>query len=159
MSNQNSRESVWDYPRPPAVVPDDREVVVVLGGQEIIRTRSAVRVLETSHPPTFYVPTADIANGTLSPIAQTTICEFKGAASYWDVVAGGVRSPAAAWGYERPEQGYEPLAGMVAFYPGRMDSCTVGGEVVTAQEGGFYGGWITPEIDGPFKGAPGTMGW
>ena len=159
MASHRASESVWDYPRPPSVVPDDREVVVILGDQEIVRTTSAVRVLETSHPPTFYVPVTEIADGILSPTSRTTICEFKGAASYWDVVAGGVRSPASAWGYERPRPGYESLTGMVAFYPGHMDSCTVGGETVAAQAGDFYGGWITPEIEGPFKGAPGTMGW
>ena len=152
-------ESVWSYPRPPIVVSDDREVVIEHGGVVIVRTTEAVRVLETSHPPTFYVPADAVAGGVLIRSRVRTHCEFKGTASYWDLVAGTTRSPNAAWGYAEPMPGYEALRGMVAFYPGRVDSCTVGGEWVRAQEGGFYGGWITSEIEGPFKGAPGTSGW
>jgi uncharacterized protein (DUF427 family) len=152
-------ESVWEYPRPPIVVPDDREVVVEHGGVVIVRTTEAVRVLETSHPPTFYVPADAVAGAVLIPSRVRTHCEFKGVASYWDLTVGTTRSPNAAWGYAEPRAGYEALGGMVAFYPDRVESCTVGGESVRAQDGGFYGGWITSEIEGPFKGAPGTSGW
>ncbi len=128
-------------------------------GVVIVRTKRAVRVLETSHPPTFYVPADAVASTVLVPSRFRSRCEFKGEASYWDLIVGGATSPNAAWGYATPMAGYEALRGMVAFYPGRVDSCTVGGESVSAQEGDFYGGWITPEIEGPFKGAPGTWGW
>ena len=157
--DERPTESVWDYPRPPIVVSDDREVVIEHGGVVIVRTTEAVRVLETSHPPTFYVPADAVSGADLIRSRFRTHCEFKGTASYWDLVAGTTRSPNAAWGYAEPMAGYEALRGMVAFYPGRVDSCTVGGERVRAQEGGFYGGWITSEIEGPFKGAPGTSGW
>ncbi len=153
------RESVWSYPRPPAVEGDDREVVITHGDIEIVRSTSTVRVLETSHPPTFYIPIADVAAGVLQPTSHQTFCEFKGVASYWDVHAGSVVVPRAAWGYQRPSAGYASLVDRVAFYPGRFDLVTVGGERVLAQEGDFYGGWITSEIDGPFKGGPGTLGW
>lgn len=152
-------ESVWDYPRPPIVVPDDREVVVEHAGVEIARSARPVRVLETSHPPTFYLPLADVADGVLRPSDRRTVCEFKGRAAYWDLVVGDEVRPDVAWWYPEPEPGYESLRGMVAFYPGRVDRCTVGGIDVMAQPGDFYGGWITPEIEGPFKGGPGTAGW
>ena len=153
------KESVWDYPRPPIVVTDDREVVIEHGGVVIVRSSGAVRVLETSHPPTFYVPADEVASAVLIPSMLRTHCEFKGTATYWDLAVGTTRSPNAAWGYAEPMAGYEALRDKVAFYPGRVDSCTVGGERVRAQEGGFYGGWITSEIAGPFKGAPGTSAW
>ncbi|MDJ0790907.1 MAG: DUF427 domain-containing protein [Acidimicrobiia bacterium] len=152
-------ESVWDYPRPPKLDRDNRLVTVEFGGRTIARTSRALRVLETSHPPTFYVPIADIDRDVLSPTNRSTVCEFKGLASYWDVVVGETIAENAAWGYAAPRTGYEALTDHVAFYPGRMDRCTVGGEVVKAQPGDFYGGWITTEIEGPFKGGPGTLGW
>jgi uncharacterized protein (DUF427 family) len=152
-------ESVWSYPRPPIVVSDHREVVVVHRGVTVASTTRAVRVLETSHPPTFYVPMADVAASVLRPNRETSFCEFKGRASYWDVVIGDSTSPSAAWSYPQPHPGYEDLADRVAFYPGRLDVCTVGGEVAVPQDGGFYGGWITPEVVGPFKGSAGTAGW
>ena len=153
------QESVWDYPRPPRVEPIGDEVVVVLGGEVVARTRSALRVLETSHPPAFYLPYASFVDGSLVPVGGTTYCEFKGSASYFDVVAGGRRAARAGWTYRQPSPGFEALVDHVALMPGAMDECTVGGEVVVAQAGGFYGGWITSRVVGPFKGGPGTTGW
>jgi uncharacterized protein (DUF427 family) len=152
-------ESVWDYPRPPAVVEDRRRVEVVLGGMVVASTDMSWRVLETSHPPTFYLPQASFVEGSLRPASGSSFCEWKGRASYWDVVAADVVAERAAWSYPAPVPGYEVLAGHVSLYPGRMDECRVGGVVVEPQAGDFYGGWITPEIVGPFKGGPGTMGW
>jgi uncharacterized protein (DUF427 family) len=148
-------ESVWDYPRPPAVVPCTRRVRVMLGGAVIADSARALRVLETSHPPGIYVPSADVRAGILSASPRTTACEFKGRAAYYDV---GDRR-AAAWTYPDPDPRYAALRDHVAFYPGRMDACFLDDEPVRAQAGDFYGGWITADIGGPFKGAPGTAGW
>ncbi len=148
-------ESVWDYPRPPAVVPCTRRVRVMLGGAVIADSARALRVLETSHPPGIYVPSADVRAGILSASPRTTVCEFKGRAAYYDV---GDRR-AAAWTYPDPDPRYAALRDHVAFYPGRMDACFLDDEPVRAQAGDFYGGWITADIGGPFKGAPGTAGW
>jgi uncharacterized protein (DUF427 family) len=136
-----------------------KRVVVRLGGAVIADTTDAVRVLETSHPPVFYLPAAAFAEGVLRPAAGTTVCEFKGEASYVDVVGGEAVAPSAGWFYASPRPGFEALRDRVALYPGRMERCEVDGEVVRAQDGDFYGGWITSEIVGPFKGAPGTWGW
>lgn len=153
------QESVWDYPRPPRVEAVDARVTVTLGGQRIVDTVSAVRVLETSHPPVYYVPRADVADGALTPASGRSFCEFKGEAGYLAVRGGDRAVERAAWFYLRPSPGYEQLVGTVAIYPAAMDECTVDGEVVVAQEGDFYGGWITSRVVGPFKGAPGTLGW
>ncbi|MFJ4297636.1 DUF427 domain-containing protein [Curtobacterium sp. NPDC089689] len=153
------QESVWDYPRPPAVEPVAKRVVVRLGGVVVADTTNAVRVLETSHPPVYYLPVADLADDALVPAEGSSMCEFKGRARYFDVRGGGVAAPRAAWNYPTPEPGYEQLRDRVAIYPSAMDSCEVGGEVVQAQEGDFYGGWITSEVVGPFKGGAGTFGW
>jgi uncharacterized protein (DUF427 family) len=152
-------ESVWDYPRPPRVEPSDRLVTVVLGGVEVCRTSRAWRVLETSHPPGWYLPREDWLPGALEPADGSSYCEFKGVASYLDVVGGGARAPRAAWTYPSPTSAYAVLADAVAVYPAAMDACVVDGERVRPQEGGFYGGWITDDVVGPFKGAPGTLGW
>ena len=152
-------ESVWDYPRPPIVEPDGRLVEVVFDGRLIASTTDAVRVLETSHPPVYYIPLADIASGALRAADGSTFCEFKGVAAYYDVVGENDVAPRAAWHYPQPSAGFEQLTDHVAFYPSRMDQCRVGGEVVRAKAGDFYGGWITSEITGPFKGGPGTTGW
>ncbi|MCC2315589.1 DUF427 domain-containing protein [Cellulomonas xiejunii] len=158
------QESVWDYPRPPAVVPSDEHVRVVLGATVVADTRRAVRVLETSHPPTYYLPLADVAEGALVPAeGPTTFCEFKGRAVYYDVVGTDdmgrrVVRPRAAWGYPHPAPGYEALADHVALYPDGL-TCTVDGERVQPQEGDFYGGWRTSRVVGPFKGGSGTRGW
>ncbi|MEO7348396.1 MAG: DUF427 domain-containing protein [Terrimesophilobacter sp.] len=153
------QESVWDYPRPPRVEAMPERIVVKLGGQVIVDTTEAVRVLETSHPPVYYVPMDAFAEGVLAPVEGTTFCEFKGQASYFDLVTGGVVASRAAWTYPEPSRGFEALATRIALYPGRMDSCEVDGERVTSQAGDFYGGWITSKIVGPFKGGPGTLGW
>jgi uncharacterized protein (DUF427 family) len=151
-------ESVWDYPRPPRLEHSPARVTVEHAGRLIVDSDQCLRVLETSHPPVYYVPRAQIAD-VLEAAPGQSFCEFKGLASYWDLVVGDVRVPRAGWSYEAPNDRYADLTGAVAFYPGLVDRCTVGGEVVRAQEGDFYGGWITPDITGPFKGGPGTRGW
>ena len=153
------QESVWDYPRPPRVEPVTGTVTITLGGERIVSTSRALRVLETSHPPVYYLPIDDFGPGALTPGQGSSFCEFKGAARYLDVHGGGVSRPAAAWNYPHPEPGYEELADRVAVYAQQMDECTVAGEVVTPQPGRFYGGWVTSQVVGPFKGVPGSMGW
>ncbi|MDQ1663518.1 MAG: hypothetical protein QOJ68_3498 [Blastococcus sp.] len=130
-----------------------------MDGRVIADTCRAVRVCETSHPPVFYVPRQDIADGVLERAGGSSWCEWKGAATYWDVVVGGRRIAGAGWSYENPSPGYEHLLGAVAFYPGKVDRAGVDGEQVRRQPGDFYGGWITDEVAGPFKGSPGTLGW
>jgi uncharacterized protein (DUF427 family) len=152
-------ESVWDYPRPPRLERVAARVTVEHAGQTVADSVRGWRVLETSHPPVYYVPREDITDGVLQRGAGQSLCEFKGLATYWDVVIGDVRVPRAGWSYEEPVPAYADLAGAVAFYPGRVDACRVAGELVRAQEGDFYGGWITAGITGPFKGGPGTRGW
>ncbi len=152
-------ESVWDYPRPPRVEPCTRRVRVVLGGQTIVDSRAALRVLETSHPQGIYVPPAGAAAGALELVSRRTVCEFKGTAVYFDVAGGEHDARAAAWAYPEPRQGFEALRDHVSFYPGRMDRCLLDDEPVAAQAGDFYGGWITAALQGPFKGGPGTTGW
>jgi uncharacterized protein (DUF427 family) len=152
------QESVWDYPRPPAVDPVRDRVTVEFGGSTVIDTTDAVRVLETSHPPVYYLPRSAV-RAELLPAPGASWCEFKGAARYLDLRVGDRTAPAAVWTYPDPSPGYEVLRDRIAVYPGRMDRCTVDGETVVAQEGDFYGGWITSKVVGPFKGAPGTLGW
>jgi uncharacterized protein (DUF427 family) len=153
-------ESVWDYPRPPRLERCTRRVRIDLGGLLIADSKQALRVLETSHPPVIYVPPGDIAAGTLRPSAQPrSFCEWKGIADYFDVVAGGSVARAAAWTYREPVPAFADLRDHVAFYPGRMDACRLDDELVRAQPGDFYGGWITDDIQGPFKGAAGTLRW
>ena len=154
-------ESVWDYPRPPRLERSEKLVRVVLGGAVIAESARAHRVLETSHPPVFYIPLEDIAPGALSaPAGPQSFCEFKGRASYHDATGGdGTVVRRAGWSYADPSPGFEAIRGAVAFYPALMDECTVDGERVQAQEGDFYGGWITGDVVGPFKGGAGTRGW
>ncbi len=152
-------ESVWDYPRPPRVEPTPRRIQVVFRGVIIADTRDALRVLETSHPPAYYLPRDHVRMQFLQATPHTTWCEFKGEAEYYDVVLSEWRSARAAWSYRVPSPGYEALAGRVAFYPSRVDRCLVDGEEARAQPGDFYGGWITRDVQGPFKGGPGTQGW
>ncbi len=153
------QESVWDYPRPPRVEPTAKRVRVIFNGEVIAETTSAYRVLETSHPPVYYIPQADIRMAYLSPTSRRTICEFKGAASYWTLTVGDRTAENVAWSYANPQKGFEVITDHLAFYPGRMEACFVDEEQVQAQEGDFYGGWITSDIVGPFKGAAGTWGW
>ena len=152
-------ESVWDYPRPPRVEQATRRVRVVHAGVVVADTDRAWRVLETSHPPVYYVDRAEIRPDSLVAVPDRSFCEFKGYAGYFDLVIGDARSSHAAWSYEHPSPGFEVLAGAVAFYPGRVAECWVGDERVRPQEGDFYGVWITDDIAGPFKGTPGTAGW
>ncbi|WP_409330160.1 DUF427 domain-containing protein [Trujillonella humicola] len=153
------QESVWDYPRPPSAEVTGRLVEVELGGRVVARTTRAVRVCETSHPPVYYVPREDVEPGVLQPGEGASWCEWKGVASYWDAVVDGRGVRSVGWSYERPTAGYEHLRGAVAFYPSRVDAARVDGVEVRAQAGDFYGGWITPDVVGPFKGEPGTRGW
>lgn len=153
------QESVWDYPRPPRVERGDEHVVVRFGGQVVAETHDAVRVLETSHPPVYYLPRTAFAEGVVAEASGSSVCEFKGTAGYLDLQVGDVVARRAAYYYPDPWSGYEELGGRVAVYPGAMDSCEIDGERVLPQEGGFYGGWITARVVGPFKGAPGTLGW
>jgi uncharacterized protein (DUF427 family) len=150
---------VWDYPRPPRIERVPVRATIRLGGQLIVDTRDVVRVLETSHPPVYYLPIADFAAGALADADGSSFCEFKGAARYLDVRGGGEVRSACAWNYPHPSPGYELLQDRVAVYAQLMDECTVDGEVVTPQPGDFYGGWITSAVVGPFKGAPGSLGW
>jgi uncharacterized protein (DUF427 family) len=136
-----------------------RRVVVEFGGRVVADTVRAVRVCEASHPPVYYVPLEDVAEGVLEPAQGGSCCEWKGAATYWDVVLDGRRVPQAGWSYEDPTPGFEHLRGAVAFYPGKVDRALVDGEQAQPQPGGFYGGWITAEVAGPFKGGAGSLGW
>jgi uncharacterized protein (DUF427 family) len=153
------QESVWDYPRPPRVEAESRPARVELAGRTVARSDRAVRVLETSSPPTIYFPPQDVSTDLLQPVEGTTVCEWKGQASYFDVVVGAVRARRAAWSYPSPNADYAGLAGWISFYPGRVDACFLGDERVRLQAGMYYGGWVTDEIVGPFKGDPGTEGW
>jgi uncharacterized protein (DUF427 family) len=134
-------------------------VEIRLGGDVVARTTAALRVLETSHPPTYYLPRAAFVEGVLRPAPGSSYCEWKGVAAYYDVVTPTRTAARAAWTYPEPSPGFETLVDHVAVMPGAMDACTVDGEIVVPQEGGFYGGWITSRVVGPFKGSPGTRGW
>ena len=155
----DTAESVWDYPRPPRVEASSRRVRVIVDGTVVGDSRQALRVLETSHPPAWYIPREDVRMDLLRATSRQTTCEFKGQAHYFSIGAGGRERRDAAWSYERPLPGYEAIAGHVAFYPGRVDEAWVDDDRVMPQAGDFYGGWITPDVTGPFKGGPGTRGW
>lgn len=153
-------ESVWDYPRPPAVEACEQPVRVTLAGETLADSVRALRVLETSHPPTIYVPARDVAMRWLRESERRpTLCEYKGRAHYLDAVIGDRVVSAVAWGYRNPSFGYELLRDHLAFYADRVDAAWLGDEQVNAQESGFYGGWVTSAVTGPFKGPPGTLGW
>jgi len=153
------QESVWDYPRPPRLEKTGKLIRVVFGGIVIAETRDAYRILETSHPPNYYLPTEDILMQYIRRTSMKTMCEFKGAANYWSLQVDDHISENAAWSYADPNPGYEAIRHHIAFYASRVDECFVDDERVTPQPGDFYGGWITADIVGPFKGAPGTWGW
>jgi uncharacterized protein (DUF427 family) len=153
------QESVWDYPRPPRLEEFSKAIKVVTCGEAIAETNRAKRVLETSHPPVYYIPPEDIRLEVLVATHKQSFCEWKGSAYYFDVVIGEQRIQEAAWAYPSPTGNFEPIRDYLAFYPHLMDACFVDGERVRAQAGGFYGGWVTSDIVGPFKGEPGTMGW
>jgi uncharacterized protein (DUF427 family) len=150
--------SVWDFPRPPSLVADPREVVLRWGAVEVARTRRALCVLETAHPPSFYLPWDDVARHLLQPAPGGSFCEWKGPARYWSLVDGGRQLANIAWSYPQPLAGAEALADRVAFYLHGLQG-TIDGAPLRPQPGGFYGGWITPELVRPFKGEPGSTGW
>lgn len=150
---------MWDFPRPPALERSDEHVVVRVGGEVVAETRRPWLVLETSHPPVYYVPREDVRLDHLERVHHRTFCEYKGVASYADVVVGEHRSSLACWWYEDPTPRFAELVGAVAFYPQRVDACEVDGERVRSVEGDFYGGWITSKVAGPFKGGPSTLWW
>ena len=153
------QESVWDYPRPPRLEPARRRIQIVFNGETIVDTDQAWRVLETSHPPVYYVPPEAIRPGVLQPGDGRSFCEWKGEARYYTVQVGERRAVNAAWTYPQPIPAVAAIKDYVAFYAGPMDRCLVDGEVVRPQPGGFYGGWITDDVVGPFKGEPDTRGW
>jgi uncharacterized protein (DUF427 family) len=156
---KEGQESVWDYPRPPRVEPTSKRIRVIFNGVTIADTTRALRVLETSHPPSYYIPQHDIKMEHFTAIPRKTFCEFKGTASYWTIKVNNQEAVSAAWSYANPSKGYEAIKDHLAFYPGKMDACYVNEEKVTPQAGDFYGGWITSDIVGPFKGERGTHGW
>lgn len=153
------QESVWDYPRPPRVEPVHRRVRVLFNGEVIAESHRALRVLETSHPPGIYLPPEDVRIAFLRPSTRSSFCEWKGRAVYHHVVVGDRRADDAAWSYPDPVPAFAAIRDYVTFYPGRVDACFLDDEQVVPQEGGFYGGWITSELVGPFKGGPGSWGW
>lgn len=152
------QESVWDYPRPPKVAPDRRRVEVFADGVTLAASEQAIRVLETASPPTFYIPQSDVRQELLIPASGQSMCEWKGRAVYWSLRMGNVTVKNVAWSYPQPFDGFEDIAGFLAFYPAKLE-CRVLGIEAKSQPGGLYGGWVTPELAGPFKGAPGTEWW
>ncbi len=154
------QESVWSYPRPAVAVACAARVRIEHGGVVVADTVASIRTLETSHPPSYYIPPGDILPGVLRRVAgRTSFCEWKGVATYWDVVIDGRVLAGVGWSYAAPSPAFAALRDHVAFYAAPFDRCTVDGETVTPQPGGFYGGWITSKISGPFKGGPGSFGW
>lgn len=154
-----SKPSLYVYQRPPRLEKSSKHIEVVFHGVTIVDTRNALRILETSHPPVYYIPPQDVRMEYLIPDTHTTYCEWKGVASYYTLAVPGLRTEDAAWCYPRPNKAYAEMAGYIAFYPSLMDACMVDGERVQPQPGDFYGGWVTHDIVGPFKGASGTWGW
>lgn len=153
------QESAWDYPRPPRVEVTGAHIQVIFNGVVVADTTKAYRVLETSHPPVYYLPPEGIQMAYLQPAAGSSYCEWKGQARYYTMVVGDLKVVKAAWVYDQPTSPFAQIGGYLAFYAGLMDACTVNGERVTPQPGDFYGGWITKDVVGPFKGEPGTMWW
>ena len=153
------QESVWDYPRPPRLEPVPERIRIVVDGVTIADTTRAFRVLETSHPPTYYVPPEDVRMDLLRPASGSSVCEWKGPASYWSLETPGRRIPELAWSYERPTEAFAAIRGYLAFYASKVDEAWVGDERATPQAGGFYGGWMTSRIAGPVKGEAGSRGW
>jgi uncharacterized protein (DUF427 family) len=156
---ERALENVWDYPRPPALEKVSRTLRIVFAGRTIATTDSGFRVLETSHPPVYYLPREAFADGTLEPAPGRSFCEWKGEAEYWSIRVGDRVARRAAWSYPDPAPAFVPIRDYLAVYAGMMEQCFVGDEAVTPQPGGFYGGWITSDLIGPFKGDPGSQGW
>jgi uncharacterized protein (DUF427 family) len=153
------QESVWDYPRPPALEATSKQIQILFNEVLIAQTNRAQRVLETSHPPFYYIPPEDVRLEYLTLVERSTFCEWKGFAGYYTLVVGDRTAEQAAWFYADPTPQFEGIRNYIAFYAGRMDACFVDGERVQSQAGDFYGGWITSDIVGRFKGEPGTWGW
>ena len=153
------QETVWAYPRPAIAQLSDRHVRIEHRGTVIADTRAAIRTLETSHPPSWYLPPTDIATGLLRRSERRSFCEWKGQAVYWHLEVDGDLLRDVAWSYPDPTRAFVSLRDHLAFYAAPLDRCTIDGEVVRPQPGGFYGGWITSDLAGPFKGVPGSMGW
>ena len=153
------QQSVWDFPRPAIAQPSDAHVMIEHRGLVIADTRASIRTMETSHPPSYYFPPDAIAAGVLRRASGSSFCEWKGHAQYWDVVIDGVTLAKVGWSYPEPSPAFAMLRDHVAFYAGPFDRCSINGETVVPQPGGFYGGWITSAVSGPFKGVPGSMGW
>ena len=153
------QESVWDYPRPPRLEDTHALIKIVFNTVTIAETRRAMRILETSHPPVYYLPPDDIQMQFLLPTSGNSFCEWKGMVKYYDLEVNGRSAPKVGWYYPDPTTNFRTIQNYIAFYPGPMDACTVNGEKVTPQPGGFYGGWITRNIVGPFKGGIDTMWW
>ena len=153
------QESVWDYPRPPLVEPTGKMIRLRLGHEVIGESDHALRVLETSHPPVYYLPVADLRMDLIEPADGSSWCEYKGAAAYWTVRARGRVLEQVGWSYTEPSPGYEALRDHIAFYAAPFDEASVDGEQARPQPGGFYGGWVTDDVAGPFKGVPGSMDW
>jgi uncharacterized protein (DUF427 family) len=151
------QESVWDYPRPPALARDERLVEVYHGDQMIASSKKTYRVLETASPPSFYIPPQDVQRELLDAAPGSSLCEWKGAAAYWRL-ASQPETGVVGWSYPEPKPVFKKIRGFLSFYPAVLE-CYVAGERVRAQPGRFYGGWITSEIVGPFKGAPGAEHW
>lgn len=153
------QESVWDYPRPPALEPVKRRVRVVFAGLTVADSVRALRVLETSHPPSYYIPPGDVRAECLLPAGGGSFCEWKGRARYFDLQVGEAVARGAAWAYPDPTPRFRALRDYLAFYAQRVDACYLDDEQVQPQPGGFYGGWVSSDLSGPFKGEPGTGGW
>lgn len=153
------QESVWDYPRPPRLEASAKHIQVIFNGVVLADTSRAQRVLETSHPPVYYIPLEDVQQHYLRPTGRSTFCEWKGQAAYYTVQVGSQVAENVGWYYPHPTPAFQAIQNYVAFYPSRMEACYVNGERVQAQAGDFYGGWITADIVGPFKGEPGSWGW
>jgi len=153
------QESVWDYPRPPKMEKVSKHLKIFQGKNTIADTTRPVRILETSHPPVYYFPPENVNMEFLRENNKTTHCEWKGQAKYYDLIVEGKVIENIAWTYPSINEDYEEMEDYIAFYPGKLDACYVNGELVQAQPGDFYGGWVTSDIVGPFKGAPGTWGW
>lgn len=153
------QESVWDYPRPPRVESSSERIRVTMGGITIADSVATFRVLETSHPPVYYIPPFDVETDFLVLTPGSSFCEWKGRAQYYSLVVPGKTVDKAAWFYANPTARFTCIEGHLAFYPSKVDACYVQDELVRAQEGDFYGGWVTSKVVGPFKGAPGTASW
>ena len=157
---KEGQESVWDYPRPPRIEPTNKKIRIEYNKKTICESDRALRVLETSHPPVYYIPPEDFSSNVLqSSDANQSFCEWKGTAKYFDIVVDNKKSRHAAWSYPEPAPDMAAIKNMIAVYAHKVDACYVNDEKATPQEGGFYGGWITSDLAGPFKGGPGSMGW